>query len=152
MLPSIENGKNVLAGLEQRISEAQAACTAFISSLQVDPGGLVSRLPSGQELLKGALESTIALSDYYRKNHSLLAESLSGNVEQLVGKTKEIWVQIGAAQRLIGIDAITNEQREQAWDAAQNILFKEMPALYEQIRSQIQEAVGASGPPESDAC
>ncbi len=151
MAQSVDVRKNVLNGLQQRILETETMCAAFISTLQVDPGGLAARLPTRQELLKGALEATIALSDYYHRNSGLLTESLSNNVGQLVDKTKEIWVQVGAAQRLIGIDALTIQQREQAWNAAQNILFKEIPSLYETIRKQMEEAVTRPGQPEGEA-
>ena len=45
------------------------------------------------------------------------------------------------AQRLIGLDALTQQQREQAWSAAQHILFQEIPDLYQKIERQVNDLV-----------
>ena len=81
MWPSRDTVAGILTGLEQRICEAETTCAAFVVSVRTEV------VAPRQELMKQAIESTLALSAYYRTNSRYLTESLAQNVDQLVGKT-----------------------------------------------------------------
>jgi hypothetical protein len=136
LLPSLDERRRAAVDeFARRVHDAESTCAAFLSTLH--PEGF----PSRQALMKPALESTIALANYYQRNSQYLTDSLKQNVEQLIAKTREVWAQIGVAQRLVGLDAMTRQQRDQAWDRALSLLTQEIPVLGQEITRQMQEAL-----------